>query len=774
MKKFRLSLIVLGLVITLFASGCSETENEPSMPSEPMVTESEAPSEAPLIINAKDVYESAFAELCEADALTFDVEMSHTICVSDQLFAENISSIFSIIRNENGYEYYSSKTLNCGGVSGIIEECYSGNFISIVVDGEHKFYSICVNPDERCLPVILIDPSLYSNVEASKEGEMIRISFTYPSAAEKWALPDDAVFVEANGQVLVNPDGSVSEMRYSIRYENLVSEHEYEFVSRPRESVHLFSVPEIDSDYVFIDFADAPYYSLRTEGMVNQSTELSFSNSISVGLFATSMHDYAVANVDILGSGDDFAFTNEFEALAVFGVGAETVGREDHQSYKNGLYRDSTTGKRGIELDKEAAKNHVMKIFEEAEVPFDFWASAKEEDLGGVLLLKFRLSEAFAEEALSYISNQYYQDPEYIADWSSSINSHESYAYLTIDLSTGLPLSRGFYQLGTHELTDRDTSFSEQYFELEINQSVDCCSEKAYYNINKVYEEQLNESNVNPLLYRVNGQNGEKMWLLCGISMGRKDDIYPKALYEIIDECDNVMLLMPDNKESMKRYLEDTDYNLKIQSVQSYEIGTLKERLGEELFEKLANYMLVHATVFHDYTNLKAVAAYDAMSSIPYLVNHDTYYSTNDLIVDYAKHNGISVISAADTLEFLKIRNSISDETAVKCINDFMNSGNRIEAESYLEYYDTWKRGDEELLYELCGASYSADNPADIELAEESRLYDEILSRAAFKQLRSGECTFLILDPYMIYNDASGLVKTLTEAGYSVERVNIK
>jgi hypothetical protein len=70
----------------------------------------------------------------------------------------------------------------------------------------------------------LIDPSLYSNVEVSKEGEMILISFTNPSAAEKWALPDDAVFVEANGQVLVNPDGSVSEMRYTIRYENLVSD----------------------------------------------------------------------------------------------------------------------------------------------------------------------------------------------------------------------------------------------------------------------------------------------------------------------------------------------------------------------------------------------------------------------------------------------------------------------------------------------------------------------------------------------------------------------
>ena len=85
-----------------------------------------------------------------------------------------------------------------------------------------------------------------------------------------------------------------------------------------------------------------------------------------------------------------------------------------------------------------------------------------------------------------------------------------------------------------------------------------------------------------------------------------------------------------------------------------------------------------------------------------------------------------------------------------------------------------WKRGDEELLYEFSNVSYSADNPAEIELMKESRLYDEILSKAVFRQLSSGECTFLILDPYMLYNDTSGLIKTLTEAGYSVERVYIK
>lgn len=90
-----------------------------------------------------------------------------------------------------------------------------------------------------------------------------------------------------------------------------------------------------------------------------------------------------------------------------------------------------------------------------------------------------------------------------------------------------------------------------------------------------------------------------------------------------------------------------------------------------------------------------------------------------------------------------------------------------------IEFHSIWKSGDEELLYELSKATYSPDDPAEREMAEESKMYDEILSEAAFRQLRSGECTFLIADAYMLYNNASGLIKTLTEAGYSVERVFI-
>ena len=455
-------------------------------------------------------------------------------------------------------------------------------------------------------------------------------------------------------------------------------------------------------------------------------------------------------------------------------MGAETVSREDYQSYKNGIYRDSSTEKNGVELDTEAAQKHIAKIFDEAGVPVDFWASANAEDLGGVLLIKFRLSEAFAEEALSYMSTQYYQDPDYLAQWSSSIISRDSYAYITIDLSSGLLLSRGFYQLGTHNLTDRAADVSEQYFELEINQSVDCCSEQAYYDINKEYKASGDESNVNPLLYRVSGQNGEKMWLLCGRATGSEYDVYPQELYGVLDECDSIMLLMPSNKDEISRYKEDLDFYSDIVSVQSYGVGTLREKIGEELFEKVSNYMLVHATAFYDYTNLKAVVAYDSMSSCHKLVNFDTYYSTDELMADYAKRNGISIISSADTLEFLKIRNSISDQTAVRCINDFLNKGLASEASSLLEYHSIWKSGDEELLYELSKANYSPDDPAERELAEESKKYDEILSEAAIRQLRSGDCTFLIADAYMLYNDASGLIKTLTEAGYSVERVNIK
>ena len=112
MKKFRLSLMVLSLILLLFVSGCSETENEASMPSEPIITDVEAPSQVPEIINAEEVYECAYAELYETDVLTFDVEMSHTIRVFDQLFKENISGIFSIMRHEDCYEYYSSKKLD--------------------------------------------------------------------------------------------------------------------------------------------------------------------------------------------------------------------------------------------------------------------------------------------------------------------------------------------------------------------------------------------------------------------------------------------------------------------------------------------------------------------------------------------------------------------------------------------------------------------------------------------------------------------------------------
>ncbi len=775
MIKSRFNLILLCLILSIFAVGCNKAENDVSLPSEPPVTESAEIIKEPEIINAAEVYNAAIAKLNESQNLSFEFEVSSDVKISNQHFWEKISGTVSISRNETGYEYYSFETLYYGDEKSIIEEYYSENLVRIVVDGEHKFYSICANPDERCLPAVLIDPSLYSNVEAVEEGEMINLYFSSPSAAEIWSVSDDTDFIDAQGRVLVNADGSIAEMRYYLRYRDLISEHEVEFVSRPSVSAEPFFVPEIGADYVFIDFADAPYFSIRAEGLALQSTALSFSNSVSVGLHAASMHDYIVSNVDVYGSGENYSFSDEYNATAFFGMGDETASREVYKNYKNGFYRDSSTQNEWIDMETKVAANHVESIFREASVPYEFWESANGENLGGVLLIKFRLSELFAEEALSFISDEYYQDPEHISKWSSEINSEDSYAYISVDLSTGLPLSRGFYQLGNHNLTDRADNFSTQYFELEINQTIDCCSEQAYYDINKVYKTSDDPSNVNPLLYRVSGRDGEQMWILCGTSVGSQNDVYPRQLYTLVDDCDNIMILIPAGREENRRYATDSNFAAEISSVQSYGNGTLLERLGEELFEEVSAHMLINAVAFHDYTNLKAISAYDAMSLAGNsLVNLDTYYSTDELFADYASRNGINVLSAGDTLKLLKIRNNLSDETAIRCINDYLLAGVRTNAEVSLDFHDVWKSGDEGRLYELCNVSYSADNPVEKELAEESGLYDEILKDAVLRQLRSRECTFVIAEAYMLYNSSSGLMSSLKEAGYSIEKVLIE
>ena len=81
------------------------------------------------------------------------------------------------------------------------------------------------------------------------EGKSAHITFSEPTAAEAWAVPEEGELLEASGSSLVTSEGVLARMTYTITYQNGPSKVTLTVESKPLEGPKTVTAPANPDTY---------------------------------------------------------------------------------------------------------------------------------------------------------------------------------------------------------------------------------------------------------------------------------------------------------------------------------------------------------------------------------------------------------------------------------------------------------------------------------------------------------------------------------------------
>ena len=149
------------------------------------------------------------------------------------------------------------------------------------------------------------------------------------------------------------------------------------------------------------------------------------------------------------------------------------------------------------------------------------------------------------------------------------------------------------------------------------------------------------------------------------------------------------------------------------------------------------------------------------------------------MLINHANDNGKTVLEVESVDAQYKMLDSFSDELYSLLIDAFFENESKY-SESLTELYEAWLVGDEEKLAKLVSSEEEEDEELTKEqekLVEEynEKMYTERnlgMVEKAQEYLKGGQTVFFAVGTAHMLGD-TGLVKQLTDKGYTVEKITI-
>ena len=206
-RKILALLLCFVLVFSLF--GCSKTPAS----TEPPATA--APTEPPYL----ELYTQAAQSLRSAQDLEIELTTNKEIKIGAETFklVSRQDLVLSGIGTD-GFAAGLTEELEINGAYDSFKEYFSNGVLYTTVYDQYRYQGAQTYDDfmARFAPAVLLDEALYAEVAAEETDKGTVLTFSAPTAAEGWALPEGAEFLSADGTATIGPDGSLTKTTYSM------------------------------------------------------------------------------------------------------------------------------------------------------------------------------------------------------------------------------------------------------------------------------------------------------------------------------------------------------------------------------------------------------------------------------------------------------------------------------------------------------------------------------------------------------------------------------
>lgn len=796
----KLTALLLCAALMLSLMACTAKPAETTAPTTLPVTEPPATT-VPVEQTAAELYIEAVVALEKTQTLTMELQiMTHTNVDDDELSEQSAQTLtFKAMDTENAL-IVLEETLDFGvhsehydpEESGSIHytEIWNQGTVYAQLEDGYRF-SGALDPQaavNRYIPIGLFTTALYGSIVAETSAEGTVITFSEPTGAESWAMPEEGELLEASGTAVVNADGALKEMEYALTYRNGPAEITVEVTSSPWDIPRTVTAPADPENYVPIDYVDALRISTVVPAMLFQTDSLSFTGMQSIFCQAAGVMQNQSTQVQLHGRRED---TQAKIDTDIFFMDYSTGQSEEYaleETFRDGKLTSVVNG--GLPTTNSGVSWEDVRTFASETVvqgilEMDFWENVTASDMGSVYLLEYQLNDNFGNTMQNDICEMLWEDPSFLYNLASEYKNVEVNGYLSVDKYTGIPVAAGYYYEGIHTIDGVDYTMTMQY-----DQSMEAPAKGAYREItDQMPEEEEPAQKASPLFYHVTGEEGQELWLFGTIHVGDERTAYlPEEIYDAFAASD--ALALECDTEAFEQQLEEDDALAEQVSGLYFYAGGLSSIKGLMEEEDYAQALKL----------LKAVGGYNMNMTYakPYLWSNtiDQFYlrqgyqlhgdqGVEERLCAWAEELDKEILEVESSLFQIRMLTGFSNELQMLMLEESMELTAREYWENTMDLYEKWCAGDEAVLREELSDEVDTSEMTEEELAEyeeQKHLLDEYnkaishdrndgMLAKAIEYLESGDVIFYAVGLAHLLNDTNGLVDTLRDAGYTVELV---
>lgn len=782
MKKLFACILCFALLLSLTACPSSNSEPPETTSPEELAKEMYGTACTPLEEASNVTLELLITTLTDVDGDEYSEQSSQTLTYQATgteeaviMLEEDISFNVHIEKEDDEEEDEPTKYTEIWYQDKVYAQLEDSYFFSGEVSKE--------NAAMRYMPVILLTDTLYENVNYETTESGTTISFAEATAAESWAIPEEAQLQSASGSAILNAEGALKEMNYTVTYTYGPSEVTTTVQSKILDTAKEISAPEKPDKYTAISSVDSLRLRVSALGNLAQADSITFHSMASMSVEAAGIFTNNSVTMNVFGHGEDTLLKEETSTFVADYSSGEEIEYETEDTYQNGKL--TTIANKGLPSTTTISWEDIRTYIDGSlfdDIPsVEYLADATVTDLGSLYYTEYALDENFGNTQQNDICDSLFGDPAFLINLADSYENKELTGYLSIDKFTGMPVAAGYYYEGIHTLEGQECAMSVQY-----DQSYEAPSKGAYKEITgESLPEEEPENKATPLFYHVTGENGQEMWLLGTIHVGDERTAYlPQEIYDAFTASD--ALALECNSDLFDEQLENDDKLAeKVSNLYFFSNGDTIESLMEEE-EYQAALTLLKATGGYS-INMPYAKPYVWSSSIEdcymrqgYMLHRDQ--GVEERLTDWAKEQEKEIREVESSLEQIQMLTGFSNDLQLLMLQETVAYNAQDYWTDVAELYELWCSGDEAALREYLSEEWDTSEMTEEEIAEYTPLMEEHYQAmdvdrnegmldVAIDYLESGDVVFYAVGLAHLLDHTNGLVNALQEAGYTVELV---
>lgn len=423
---------------------------------QPVATE---PSTLPQpTLSATETYDLARQAVLQAENVILEYTLLRTRYIGEDAYQESVTGTasFSSIGQENMMAVVEEQ-LAYGSYSASYSQVYCEGIAYAELNGSR--FSCRQTPDvfvARQLPAALLSSGNYGAVTETAVQNGTQITFTQPLALESWLeAVEGTVLTAASGTAAVNAAGELLQTTYQAEYTcgdvRYVCEASVRVTSPKsldlsgKHPDHFAGCPELAD-------LDAPKRLMQAVGdvytarsMICDAEEVIYSAAIPVSY--TQKSSYSVS-----GSGDDLKVVNSY-AIHLSDYRGEVSVKEQVDTYEDGVFYSAVDGEHILQpnVTAQTMREYCEDAILSALMAPKYLSGATVTVENGICRLEFTGNESFVADMMVGITQFLQVDLDAKAEQSQTF---EAKGYLTVDLTTGLPVAMGLSLQRSHTMAE--------------------------------------------------------------------------------------------------------------------------------------------------------------------------------------------------------------------------------------------------------------------------------------------------------------------------------